>query len=157
MADPNSPATERDRSQDEYLLRLLAVFHYVVGGLVALFALVPIVQLVFVLVFLFAPHLVENGQEPPPAFVGWFLVAFFSVFILLGLALAALVLAAGRSLARRRNHLFCLVVAGVECLFMPLGTVLGVLTIVLLMKDSVKDLFAAQDRARLGASAAPPR
>jgi hypothetical protein len=31
--------------------------------------------------------------------------------------------------------------AGVECLFMPVGTVLGVFTIIVLVRDSVKELF----------------
>ena len=37
--------------------------------------------------------------------------------------------------------LFCIVVAGVECMIMPFGTVLGVFTLIMLMKDSVKALF----------------
>ncbi len=40
-----------------------------------------------------------------------------------------------------RRRLFCLVVAGVECAFMPFGTVLGVFTIAVLMRESVKELF----------------
>jgi hypothetical protein len=31
--------------------------------------------------------------------------------------------------------------AGIECIFMPVGTVLGVFTIIVLMRDSVKELF----------------
>lgn len=65
------------------------------------------------------------------------------MFILCGWTLAGLVIAAGRKLQRRVSRTFCLVVAGVECVMMPLGTVLGVFTIVVLMKDSVQKLFAA--------------
>ena len=36
---------------------------------------------------------------------------------------------------------FCLVMGAVACMFMPVGTVLGVFTIVVLMKPSVKELF----------------
>ena len=50
---------------------------------------------------------------------------------------------AGRYLARRERYTFCLVVAGVECMFMPFGTVLGVFTIIVLSRPSVKDLFGA--------------
>jgi len=31
--------------------------------------------------------------------------------------------------------------AGVECMFMPFGTVLGVFTIIVLMRPSVKEIF----------------
>jgi len=37
--------------------------------------------------------------------------------------------------------MFCLVMAGVECIFTPFGTVLGVLTIIVLVRPSVKELF----------------
>jgi hypothetical protein len=53
------------------------------------------------------------------------------------------ILTAGRFLARRKHHLFCLVVAGVECLFFPFGTVLGVFTIIVLMRPSVQQAFEA--------------
>ena len=49
----------------------------------------------------------------------------------------------GRGLAQRKRYMFCLVVACVECLFMPFGTVLGVFTIIVLSRDSVKALFGS--------------
>jgi hypothetical protein len=36
----------------------------------------------------------------------------------------------------------CFAMAGVECIFMPFGTVLGVFTILVLNRQSVKELFA---------------
>ena len=62
-------------------------------------------------------------------------------FILLGWVFAVLVLVAGRLIARRKYYTFCFVVACVECLFMPFGTVLGVFTILVLNRQSVKELF----------------
>jgi hypothetical protein len=40
--------------------------------------------------------------------------------------------------------LYCLVVAGIECIFMPFGTVLGVFTIIVLMRPSVRNLFGVE-------------
>ena len=37
--------------------------------------------------------------------------------------------------------MYCLVVAAIECLFIPFGTVLGVFTIVVLNRSSVRSLF----------------
>ncbi len=34
-----------------------------------------------------------------------------------------------------------LVMAGIECLFMPFGTALGVFTIIVLIRDDVKTMF----------------
>jgi hypothetical protein len=141
-------------TQDEDHLRLLAIFHYVVGGLAGLFALFPIFHLIFGLFFILAPEKFAGKGGPPPAFIGWMFVIFAAVFITLGWVFAGLVLATGRFLAKRRHYMFCLVMGGVECIFMPFGTVLGVFTIVLLMREPVKQLFAANNPRQ--PTAAPP-
>jgi hypothetical protein len=129
-------------TQDEDQLRLLSIFHYVVAGLAGLFALFPIFHLVLGLFFILAPNKFAGKGEPPSAFIGWFFVIFAAVFITLGWVFAAFVFTAGRFLAKRKHYLFCLVMGGVECIFMPFGTVLGVFTLIVLMRESVKQRFA---------------
>jgi hypothetical protein len=129
--------------QDEEHLKLLSIFHYIVGGMAGLFAMFPIIHFILGLVFILAPGKFESEGEPPPAFIGWFFVIFAGMFIAAGWAFAACVITAGRFLARRRHYLFCLVMAGIECIFMPFGTVLGVFTIIVLMRESTKKLFSA--------------
>jgi hypothetical protein len=51
-------------------------------------------------------------------------------------------LIAGRCLSRRKCYSFALVIACIECLFIPFGTILGVFTIVALSRASVKGLFS---------------
>jgi hypothetical protein len=63
------------------------------------------------------------------------------VFILGGWTGAALIAWAGRCLARRMHYTYCLMMAGVACVFMPFGTVLGVFTILVLVKPGVKAAF----------------
>ena len=109
----------------------------------ALFSMIPLLHLAIGLAFVFAPEaMTGHGQQQPPAFLGWIFIVFASVFILCGLSVATCILVAGRSLAKRRRYTFCLVVAGLECLFMPFGTVLGIFTILVLQRESVKQLFA---------------
>ena len=57
------------------------------------------------------------------------------------------VVLAGRRLAALRSHTFCLVVAGIECFFMPFGTILGVFTILTLLKPEAKRLFGVEEPA----------
>ena len=128
-------------NHDAEHLRLLAIFHYVVAGIAALVSLIPVIHLVIGLAMILSPHVFEGSGSPPPAFIGWIFVIIAGGFILLGLTMAAFILTAGRFLAASKHYTFCLVMAGVECLFMPFGTVLGVFTIVVLTRDSVKLLF----------------
>lgn len=132
-------------TKDEEQLKLLVIFHYVLAGLAALFACFPIIHLVMGLLMVTSPQTFQDGHGAgPPAFIGWMFVIMGGTFIVLGWIYAACVFAAGRRLARRKSYVFCLVMAGVECIFMPFGTVLGAFTIVVLMRDSVKVLFDDQ-------------
>jgi hypothetical protein len=127
-------------NQDEQHLKLLSIFHYVLAGLAALFSLFPVIHLALGVMMVTIPGHHGPGT-PEPALVGWFFICFAVLFILFGLTFSGFVLVTGRFLSRRRHHTFCLVMAGVECLLIPYGTILGVLTIVVLMRDSVKALF----------------
>ena len=134
-------------NQDEEQLRLLTIFHYVLAGLAGLFSLFPVIHLTLGLVILLFPHQLANhaagAHESPPAFLGWLLVSVAGFFILSGLTLAGFILATARKLSKRRSHTFCMVLACVECVFLPLGTMLGIFTIIVLNRSSVRQLFAA--------------
>ncbi len=129
-------------NQDQEHLRLLSIFHYVVAGLSALFACFPVIHLSVGLFLILAPgKMTGSGEAPPPAFIGWIFVVLAACFILAGWTFAACVFATGRCLAQRRHLLFCQVMGGIECAFMPFGTVLGVFTLLVLTRESVKPLF----------------
>jgi hypothetical protein len=130
-------------NQDEEHLRLLSLFYYVCAGLAAFFACIPLIHVTVGLALLLHPHAFDtpNNQAHPEKFVGLLFVVMGGMFVLLGWAFAACVAYAGRCLGQRRNYTFCMVMAGVACLFMPFGTILGVFTIIVLVRPSVKALF----------------
>ena len=144
-------------TEDEKNLDLLALFHFVVGGLTALFACFPLIHVAVGLAMVFGNF---DSPHPPPAMVGWLFVVLGGFFILCGWALAIAILVAGAKLKKRRSRTYCLVVGGLECMMMPFGTILGIFTIIILMKDSVKERFAANqrlhDRLPLGAQRDAP-
>ncbi len=127
--------------EDERQLELLSTFHYIVGGLTALFACFPLIHVALGLFMVFG----DLNGEPPPPFMGWLFLVIGGFLVVSGWALAALIIAAGRKLKRRISRTYCLVVAGLECLVMPFGTILGVFTIITLTRDSVKKLFEAEN------------
>ena len=121
-------------------LRLLSIFHYVLAGLAAPFSLVGL--LYAWLGMSFTSGNFGEGAPPPLAF-GWIFVAVGLGLTVAGLAYATLLALAGRFLARRRAWTFCVVMAALSCTFFPLGTALGVFTLVTLTRPEVKALFAA--------------
>ena len=126
--------------EDEQHLRLLSIFHYVVGGVATLFACFPIFHF-SAGIFMVVMAVTEPREAGPIGLIGLLFTGIAGSIMLFGWAFAACIVAAGRFLATRKNYTFCLVMAGVECIFSPFGTVLGILTIITLVRPSVKERF----------------
>lgn len=143
QAPPLPPASTEDLQQ----LKLLSIFHYLLAGMTALVSLMPLIHLAMGLAIITGALPMHSTQaqddQVAPRMLGWIFVGVAVVAITFGMALAACMAYAGRCIARRRHHLFCLIVAGLCCMMMPLGTVLGVFTLVVLLRPQVKALFDA--------------
>jgi hypothetical protein len=126
-------------NQDEEHLKLLSIFHYVVGGITGLFACFPITYLIMG-IFILAVACVDQ-TEAPLVIMGLIFVFMSLALITLGWTLAVCLIISGRCLTRSRRYKFCFVIACISCLLMPYGTVLGVFTIIVLMRPTVKELF----------------
>lgn len=124
--------------QDEKNLDLLANLHLILGILTALMACIPIIYLAIgIAIFVGA----TNGGETAPRIVGLVFIILALLIILAGWALAVLIIIAGRKMKKRESFNYCITVAFLECLIMPLGTVLGIFTILNLNKDTIKEMF----------------
>ncbi|MES2598911.1 MAG: hypothetical protein V4662_26500 [Verrucomicrobiota bacterium] len=128
---------------DQEHLRLLTIFHYVLAGITALFACFPIIHIAIGTAFLLAPEgsLKDADGQGPPSWFGWIFVGLGSIFVLIGWTMAALTYLSGRYMAQHRKWLFTMVIAGIQCAFVPLGTVLGIFTLIVLQRDSVRRLY----------------
>ena len=126
---------------DDKQLELLSLFHYVVGGVLALFSCMPFLHVFMGLAMVSGAFFENTDGAPPPAAFGWIFVIMGSIFILMGWASAACIIIAGKKLKAHKSRVFCMVVAGIECMFMPFGTVLGVFTLIALNKESIKESF----------------
>ncbi len=135
-------------NQDDEHLRLLSMFHYIAAGIIGLCACFPVIHLAVGLGMLLAPEEFSSSEQSsgPDRLVGLFFTLFAGAFIMVGWAFAIATAYAGRCLARREKRTCCFVVAAVNCLNTPIGTVLGVFTIIVLMRPSVEELFAAKQR-----------
>lgn len=124
-------------------LRLLKVLHLLYGVLHAIFICVPafFVFLGFLLLENPEQYRTANPNDPPIEILAGFFIfmGFVMVFALILFGILQFIVV--RSLAQRKWHLFCLIVAVLNCLNIPWGTMIGVPTLMVLLKPSVKALF----------------
>ncbi len=128
-----------ERAKDEKQLDQLSLGFKVYAAINALFSSFPIIHLIIGIMIVSGT--MNGGTDAPPEFFGWFFIIFASVFIIFGYAVSVCNFYAGRFIKERRNYTFCFVMSCINCTFMPLGTVLGILGILVLVRDSVKDIF----------------
>jgi hypothetical protein len=136
MPDPNA------YDMDQQHLQLLSIFHYVVGGICYFVGFFPIIHLIIGVLMVTGTLAAENeGDVIPLQIVGCIFLVIPLLFMISAWTLATLLIVAGRKLPRYTSYTFCLVIACVECLFMPFGTILGVFTIIVLCRPAVKERF----------------
>jgi len=129
---------------DQEQLQILSIFHYVVGALTGLFSLIPVIHLMLGLGMVTGGFGAGKPPEPFAVVVGWMFVVLASTLIACGLAFAIALIVAGNSLVRHERYSFCFVVACIACLIVPFGTLLGIFTLLVLLKPSVKQLFGVE-------------
>lgn len=128
--------------RDEEHLKLLSIFHYVAGAIHCAFAAVFIFQMIFMLAMLSIPMFAgKQGDALPAMFMGIFMAVIFGLFILFGLALGIGTILSGRFIRQRTRRTFSLVVAGINCMMFPFGTALGVFTLIVLVRESVRRMY----------------
>lgn len=144
MPESAEPEALRQTIVDEEHLRMLTLGYYVSAGMCLLFSLFGGLYMVLGLMFTFAfrnlPAQPPNTAPPPE--MGWFFFAIGAFIFGAMVTLAILKFLTARRLKARASRTFCLVLAGISCLEVPYGTTLGVLTFVVLTRDSVKALFS---------------
>jgi hypothetical protein len=130
-------------TENEQHLKLLSTFHYIVGGLGALFACFPLIHVTLGIMMVASRDFLNGGHKgpTPPAFIGYFFILMGGFFVLCGWAAAICTVISGRYLARRKKRMFSFVMAAILCMFVPFGSVLGVFTIIVLSKESVQKLY----------------
>ena len=147
MAD-SEPGLSR---QDSEQLRLLSIGHYVVAGLEALSGLFPIFHLAIGVWMLTSPEFQRQKDGPPAALFAGMFIVFAAGWMILSWTMAICLVLSGRYLKQRRRRLFCLVVGTVSAMMcMPFGTIVGVFTIIVLIRPPVVAAFDAQEAATAG-------
>ncbi len=143
--DEGLGSSRDQRTVDGQHLNLLSVLHFVGAG----FALLAVgfVILHYALFSTLMNNPAMWGKNPAAAPPPGFFDIFKWVYVVLGAwsgTSLVLNLLAGLYLRARKHRTFCFVVAAANCLHMPLGTILGIFTIIVLARDSVRIAFEAK-------------
>ena len=131
--------TDKDIKQ----LRILSVMHYVLATPLIV-GFTPLSILGFYLIRHFIanvgnPDYVANSSE---ALTSWVDVIMLSSLLILSWVWVVCLILAGIKLCKKKSRTFCQIIAGITCISFPIGTALGVFSLITLSKESVKNDFA---------------
>ena len=138
------PLMRDQRKIDADHLRLLGIFHFVAAGMTVLGIAFLCLHYAFMHAMMTDPQMWKhpsNGGPPPAEFLSifvWFYVVMGTMLVIAGIAN----LLSGLFMQKRKNRVFSLIVAGFNILQFPFGTILGVFTIMVLLRDSVREAYA---------------
>lgn len=126
-------------ANEEKQLDQLALGFKVYAAVQALFACFPFIHL-FIGIMVVTGGFGNDKNGPPPAF-GWIFIVIGTIFITLGWTVAICNYYAGKFIKERRNYTYCFIMSCVDCALMPFGTILGIFSIILLIKEQIKETF----------------
>lgn len=126
--------------QDASHLDLLGVFYYVFAGLCLFGVCFPIIHL-SVGIAMVTGSFGGSADAPPPE-LGFFFIAIALLIMAGSAGIGVLYYLTGKKLRAREGHTFCFVVAALTCMSVPLGTILGVFTIIVLNRPGVREAFS---------------
>jgi hypothetical protein len=125
---------------DEEHLRLLPVFYWVQGGLMALYSPFALIYVALGVSVMLIPASDSSGM--PPAF-GWLFAGIGGLAFIMIATIATLTILTGFWIRKRKHRIACLVIAAISCLAIPYGTMIGVFTFLVLLRPSVAVLFGS--------------
>lgn len=137
MPPPPAPFA---RPRGEQHLGNLAIGYYVLGGLTIPVGLVFLTH-VAIGIAMVNGSFPDTGANGPPAAFGWLFIGLGLFAMTVCVTMGILTIVAGRCLSQKKRLTFVYVIAGLLCMNMPFGTLLGVLTFVTLSNDDTRSLF----------------
>lgn len=135
-------AADEQVVRDREHLKLLTWFHYIVGGSTAAISCMFLIHVAMGIAMLVNPTgFFGTASSAPPPMMAYFFVILGSIGVLSGWLFGLLTVYSGRCIKARKRFVFSFIVAALCCLNFPLGTILGVCTILTLNRHSIRDLY----------------
>lgn len=147
-------------------LRLLSLAYYISGAIGAAFISFLLIHFFLLLGFSFVPvsqwnvsaptpgsahhaspspiptaSSTPNNSQAPPVIMFRIFAGVIGLIIVCGWTLGALTAYAGHCIKMRKHKLFIYIMAGINCIWIPYGTLLGISTILLFQWPEVRSEF----------------
>jgi hypothetical protein len=130
---------------DDGALKALTICHYIWGALTILISSLFLAHVLAVMAIArgsSTPGPLDEFGPVPSQPIGYVFAVIGGCTIVFGWIAGVATIISGRGISARRDRVWSLVVAAVNCCFVPIGTVLGVLTLIMLTRPSVMDDYA---------------
>ena len=131
---------------DEEHLKLLSLFHYISGGITLAFSFFFVFQF-FILFSLFKnlpfekfDTIMTGGNNIAPTFLNFFIYIWIFIFVIF-IVSGILEILSGRFISMKKYRIFSFIIAILNLFSFPYGTILGVMTIIVLNRHSIIELY----------------
>ena len=162
--DAALPVAEEQQTIARERLRLLSLACYIRGGIVAAFSSFFLIYVVFMFGITLIPDSAWTNQapkssptqglysltptptptpqpQPPPKAFFRIMAGMFGFFVLLGWTLRGLTAYAGWCVHKRKHKVFIYIIAALNCVFIPYGTLLGIALIMVMSSPAARSEF----------------
>jgi hypothetical protein len=141
-----APSVDAQQIIDIEHLKMLSIFHYVLAGFAFAGLLFLCLHFLIMTTIFTNPGIFNSpkNQSGPP--VEFLIPIFMVLYLIIGgmIALTGILnLLSANFLRKRKHRTFSLVVAGLNCIHIPFGTALGVFTIMVLTRASVREQYGS--------------
>ena len=124
----------------------MSLFHYISGGLTLAFSFIFVFQFIILLnLFKNIPFdefdtVLTGGQNIAPAFFNFFIYLWLIIFIIF-IVIGILEILAARFIKLRKYRIFTFIIGILNLFSFPYGTILGIMTIIVLNRYSVIEIY----------------
>ncbi|TLD69550.1 hypothetical protein FEM03_16455 [Phragmitibacter flavus] len=137
-----APPLPRPTDVDDDHLKILVILHFIMAGLGFVGTLFIIGHyFLMTTIMKFAEDHPTPDSTPMPPEIQQLMVIFYLIIGIGLLAAALLNLFSAIFMRKRRHRMFSLITAGLNCVQFPIGTALGIFTIIVLCRNSVRQKF----------------
>ena len=138
---PVLPSDQQARRDAEHL-KLVSIFHFILAALGLPGIAFIVLHFAFMRALFMNPETWKNDKGgPPPEILFKLMICGYAFGVIIILTASVLNLLSGLFIRKRRHRMFSIIIGGLNCLQVPFGTLLGVFTILILSRDSVRKIY----------------